>query len=181
MTPTSAKIAIHIFAIPSAPRIRQTALIPSAKYIFSYTIRIHFLEILIAFAIFFGSSSIRTTSAASIAASDPSAPMAIPISALDNTGASLIPSPTNASFSFSDFCSRSSSTFATLSAGRSSLYTSPIPNSSATLSATRFISPVSITVLVMPAFFRSLTASFACGFNLSEIRICPAYLPSTAT
>ena len=43
------------------------------------------------------------------------------------------------------------------------------------------MSPVSITVLVMPAFFRSLIASFACGFNLSEIRMCPAYFPFTAT
>ena len=53
------------------------------------------LDILIAFDIFNGSSSINTMSAASIAASLPNAPIAIPISALESTGASLIPSPTN--------------------------------------------------------------------------------------
>ena len=31
ITPTSAKIAAHIFAMPSAPRIRQTTLTPIAK------------------------------------------------------------------------------------------------------------------------------------------------------
>ncbi len=63
---------------------------------------IHFLEI-DRLGDLNGSSSISTMSAASIAASDPMAPMAIPISALERTGASLMPSPTNASFSFSDF------------------------------------------------------------------------------
>ena len=133
-----------------------------------------------AFPIFNGSSSIRTTSAASIAASEPRAPIAIPISALERTGASLIPSPTKASFSFSDLFARSSSTLETLSAGRSSLWTSPIPRSAATDSATFFPSPVSITVLVMPAFFRFSIASLAWGLIMSEIRMWPAYFPSTA-
>ena len=83
--------------------------------------RIHFLAILIAFEILSGSSSIKTISAASIAASEPSAPIAIPISALESTGASLIPSPTKASLSFSSLLASNSSTFATLSAGKSSL------------------------------------------------------------
>ncbi len=77
-----------------------------------------------ALAIFIGSSSISTTSAASMAASEPMAPMAMPMSARPSTGASLMPSPTKASFSFSDLFFSSSSTFATLSAGSSSLYTS---------------------------------------------------------
>lgn len=40
-----------------------------------------------------GMSSMRTTSAASMAASEPMAPMAIPTSARASTGASLMPSP----------------------------------------------------------------------------------------
>ena len=55
------------------------------------------LEIAMDLAIFEGLSSIRTTFAASIAASLPSAPIAIPISARAKTGASFIPSPTKAS------------------------------------------------------------------------------------
>ena len=145
-----------------------------ANQIFSYTIRRHFRDILIAFAIFIGSSSMRTMSAASIAASDPMAPMAIPISALERTGASLIPSPTKASFPLSIFCSRSSSTLATLSPGRSSAYTSSIPRSAATCSATFRESPVSMTVFSIPAERSARIASFACGFSTSEITICPA-------
>lgn len=61
----------HILAIPRAPRIRHMALTANANVIFSYTIRIVFLEIFIARAILAGSSSIRTMSAASMAASEP--------------------------------------------------------------------------------------------------------------
>ena len=155
--------------MPIAPSPRHANLIISAKAIFWYTIPRHLREILIAFEIFIGSSSIKTTSAASIAASDPIAPMAIPISALVRTGASLIPSPTNASFSLPDFAARSSSTFVTLSPGSNSLYISSIPRLPATSSATRFASPVNITVFFTPAFFNSASASFACGFITSEI------------
>ncbi len=95
----------------------------------------------------------------------------MPISARDNTGASFIPSPTKASFSLFRFCDRSSSTFVTLSAGSNSEYTSSICNSSAILSATAFESPVSITVFATPVFFNFLTASFAVGFNISDIKI----------
>lgn len=74
---------------------------PDCKTDISYTIRRHFLAIRIAFAILSGSSSISTTSAASIAASDPSAPIAIPTSTRESTGASLMPSPTKATVLFS--------------------------------------------------------------------------------
>ena len=53
-----------------------------------------------ALAIWSGSSSIRTMSAASMAASLPIAPIAMPMSARVRTGASLMPSPTNASLPF---------------------------------------------------------------------------------
>ena len=92
-----------------------------------------------------------------------------------------MPSPTNASVSFLPFFKSSSSTRDTLSAGSSSLCTSSIPSSFATVSATCFRSPVSITVRVTPAFFRFSIACFACGLIRSEIRMCPAYAPSIAT
>ena len=73
----------------------------------------------IALAIFSGSSSIRTISAASMAASEPKAPMAMPRSERDSTGASLTPSPTKAIFPFRRGSERSCSILVTLSAGRS--------------------------------------------------------------
>ena len=84
-------------AMPNAPSIRNTLLIPSAMIIFCITILFVAFATSIASTSFDGSSVIRTTSAASIAASEPSPPIAIPTSALARTGASLIPSPTNAS------------------------------------------------------------------------------------
>ena len=133
-----------------------------------------------ALAIFMGSSSIRTTAAASMAASDPMAPMAMPISARERTGASLMPSPTKASFFFAGFCCSISSTLATLSPGSSSLYTWSTPSSSATCWATVRTSPVSMTVFSTPAPRRASIAALAVGFTTSAIRICPAYAPSTA-
>ncbi len=98
-TPTSANTASHILATPNAPRSSTSAFIKSAKTIFCFTILKVFLEIFTTCAIFLTSSSIRTTSAASIAASEPILPIAIPTSTLVSTGASLIPSPAKASFS----------------------------------------------------------------------------------
>ena len=134
-----------------------------------------------AVAIFAGSSSMRTISAASMAASEPRAPMAIPISALESTGASFIPSPTNASFSFSPLAAMSFSTSSTLSPGRSSLLTSSTPSSLPTASATFLASPVSMTTFSTPAALRPLMASFAFGLTTSDMSIYPAYFPSTAT
>ena len=64
---------------------------------FSLTIVLVFFDIFIAEATFDGLSSMITTSAAFIAASLPSAPIAIPTSAHISTGASFMPSPTKAS------------------------------------------------------------------------------------
>ena len=127
-----------------------------------------------------GSSSISTISAASIAASEPIAPIAIPISDRLSTGASFIPSPTNASFSLSFLLLSISSTLSTLSAGSNSLYTVSIPSSIAVCSAGVFASPVSITVFRIPMLFSLFIASFECGLTLSEITICPAYFPPIA-
>ena len=66
------------------------------KTMFCRTMRIHLREIRMAFPSFLGSSSISTTSAASMAASEPMAPMATPTSARARTGAALMPAPTKA-------------------------------------------------------------------------------------
>lgn len=95
-TPTSPKTASHMSAIPNAARIRIRTFTPIANAMFSLTIFMVLLAMPIAFGTPSGSSSMSTTSAASIAASLPIAPIAIPISARMRTGASLIPSPTKA-------------------------------------------------------------------------------------
>ena len=85
---------------------------------------------------------IRTTSAASIATSVP-APIAIPISALVSAGASLIPSPTIATFPFS-FSLRITCSFP-----------------SGSTPAITSLSPVSMTTWI-PMFCNSL---IACGLS----------------
>ena len=147
---------------------------------FSYTILRHLRDMRMAFEILSGSSSIRTTSAASIAASEPMAPIAIPISALESTGASFMPSPTNASVPLLPFLPSSSSTFSTLSAGSSWLYTSSIPRRDATSFATFAESPVSITVLFTPDSLSAAMAFSEVGFTISDITMCPRYFESTA-
>ena len=95
VTPTSANTAAHIFVNPATTNIITATFINNEKIIFCHNILFVFLDILIASEIDSILSFINTTSAASIAASEPTPPMAIPISALAKTGASLIPSPTN--------------------------------------------------------------------------------------
>ena len=121
-TPTSPAIAIHIFAIPRTPKIITSALTAKQNTMFSFTILSVFLAIRIVFGIFSISSSMITISAASIAASDPILPIATPISALTSTGASLIPSPTNTSFSFWLSFSSNCSVSVTLSCGINSAW-----------------------------------------------------------
>ena len=104
-----------------------------------------------------------------MAASLPMAPMAMPMSARLSTGASLMPSPTKASLALPRCWPSSSSTLLTLSAGSRSLRTSSTPSSAATASATRLVSPVSMTVLSTPALCSAAMASLAWGFTTSEI------------
>lgn len=100
ITPTSAKMASHMPAIPSAPKIRQIAFIARANTMFSLTIFNVFKEIFIAREIIgrviIHQNDIRCFNRRI----GTRAPIAIPISARERTGASLIPSPTKASFSF---------------------------------------------------------------------------------
>ncbi len=151
------------------------------------------LAMRIAVAILLGLSSMMTISAASIAASLPRAPIAIPMSALARTGASLMPSPTNARYlrfpcavpwllpDCSDCFFRSSSTILTLSAGISSEWYSPMPSFSAIWLATSLRSPVSITVCPTPRSSKDFIACALSSFIWSLMTMCPAYLPSMAT
>ena len=93
-TPTSANTASHMEATPKAPRMRNSPFTARANTIFSRTMRRHLRAMSMAWMSLAGSSSISTTSAASMAASEPMPPMAMPTSARDRTGASLTPSPT---------------------------------------------------------------------------------------
>ena len=148
---------------------------------FCCTIRTVFLAIAYATAILPGSSSIKTMSAASIAASWPIAPIAIPTSARIKTGASLIPSPVKINVLSSSFSRRSCSTLSTLSPGISSAHTVSMPSSFATLSATSFLSPVSITTLSIPHFLIDVIASLTPSLISSAIVIHPLYTPFSAT
>src|SRR5215207_52895 len=86
------------------------------------------------------SPEISVRSAASMATSVP-VPMATPTSACASAGASLMPSPTMATFSPS-LCSRFTS--AALSCGSTSARTRSMPSSRAMASAVRRLSPVSM-------------------------------------
>ena len=103
--------------MPSTLKIITRTLTPIANTMFWIITDIVFAEILDALAILEGSSVIRTTSAASIALSEPIPPIAIPTSERISTGASLIPSPTNATFFLGFLEERISSSFETLSCG----------------------------------------------------------------
>ena len=112
-----------------------------------------------------------TTSAASIAISVP-APMAMPISALVSAGASLIPSPTMATFPFrfSDRITLS------LPSGRTPAITSSTPAWAPIAFAVRSLSPVSITTWI-PIFCNSFTACGLSSLITSATAIMPASFP----
>ena len=152
-----------------------------ANHAFSLAIKIVRQDSSMASAIFEGLSSISTTSAASMAASLPKAPIAIPTSARANTGASLIPSPTKAIVSSVFFSLMRRSMWLTLSAGSNSAKYSVTLVCSATCSTTSLLSPLNITVLLTPNCFKASIAFTASAFSWSEITIWPAYSPSIAT
>ena len=166
-------MASHILASPNAASSRQASLTPRANTMFSRTMAMHLRPMRMALAIITGSSSISTTSAASMAASEPRAPMAIPTSARASTGASLMPSPTKASRSPLPFSAKSCSTQSTLSAGSSPARYSRMPTWSATFSATEALSPVSITRRLTPLRRSWDTAWGADSLTWSAMTICP--------
>ncbi|MPN46601.1 hypothetical protein SDC9_194192 [bioreactor metagenome] len=154
---------------------------PKANIMFCHTIRFVFFAILIVSTSFEGSSVISTISAASIAASEPKAPIAIPISALARTGASLMPSPTKASFLSDGFSLSSASSFSTFWSGSSCVYTSSKPSFFAIASPIPALSPVSMTVLRIPLAFSPLIAVELSCLISSAMTIVPANFPLTAT
>ena len=115
-----------------------------------------------------------TISAESIAISVP-LPIAMPMSALVNAGASFIPSPTIATFSS---CEISLTTFS-LSSGRSSKNTSSTPTFFPIYFAVFSLSPVSITAFI-PISCNSLIAFMLSSLKLSASPIAPMTLSSIA-
>ncbi len=184
-TPTSAKTAIHMFAMPKAASTSTANLVPRAKMMFCHTMRMVRRATSMAFAMSSGLSFMSTMSAASMAASDPMAPMAMPMSARVSTGASLMPSPTKASLPLPrvsrSVAASSFSTSATLSWGNNSACTSSMPSRAATEAATSVRSPVSMTVFFTPAACKSAMARAAVGLMVSAMTMVPRKAPSAAT
>ena len=146
-------------------------LTPSANTMFSMTMACVLLEIATASATFDGRSSTMTMSAASIAASEPRFPMAIPTSALASEGASFMPSPTKTVLP-SEPSIRASS-LEVLSEGRRSASKPSSPNSPEMPSAADLLSPVSMYDLIPISLSFSIASLESC-FSVSDIRMCPA-------
>ena len=106
--------------------------------------------------------------------------MAMPMSALASTGASLIPSPTKAKVFPGCLRPSNSSTLATLSPGSRLPYTWVIPSFSATAFPTSSLSPVSITKFTTPFFVKFFKASGTSSRTASEMTIAPKYPDSSA-
>src|SRR3990172_6779329 len=126
VVPMSAATAIQRVAYPDTAAARKPALIASETTTFCRTIDTMRRPNMTASGIFLRSSAISATSAVSIAAGAPAAPIAMPTEARASAGASLIPSPTMATAPWE---ATSSSTFRSLSSGRRPESTSPIPTS----------------------------------------------------
>ena len=114
---------------------------------FCFAILIVFRDIFIAFGSLSRLSAIITTSADSIAISEPIAPIAIPTSALTSEGASFIPSPTYTTAPSFDI----SSSFAYFSSGKRSEYTSFMPSLVATRVTFSRLSPERIMLFSTPS------------------------------
>ena len=123
-------------------------------------------------------SPISAMSAVSTATAEPAAPMATPMLAVASAGASFTPSPTIAT-TWPSRCSFA--TASSLSSGSSEAWTSSMPTVLATDSATRRVSPVSITTFLTPAACRRATISAASSRSWSATAITPITCWSTAT
>ena len=180
-TPTSPNTASHILASPAAESASIATLTMMENQMFSYTTFMVLRAMRLARGRPLRSSFISTMSAASIAASLPTPPMAMPMSERMSTGASLMPSPTK--HTAPDFFlleDSSFSTSSTLFCGRREALKSVTPTSSATLAAMRSLSPVSMTVL-QPMALSAPATSFASGLISSATSIEPMNFPFSAT
>ena len=103
--------------------------------------------------------------------------MAIPTSAADRAGESLIPSP-----SMMTLCpsARADSTKWALSSGSTSERYSSTPTCAAIAAAVRSLSPVSITILCSPSLRRALTTAAASGRRGSDMQMTAASFPLIA-
>ena len=146
-------------------------LYPNAQNKFSLIFLIVALLNLIAVTTSFKSLFIRTISADSMATSVPE-PMAIPTSACTRAGASLIPSPTIATFLF---CPCSFFTSFALSSGSTSAKTISIPTDLAIASAVFLLSPVIIATFTF-IFLSSSMAALLFSFTVSATAIIPLNL-----
>ena len=156
----------------------KAALTKMANQMFSFTIRQVFRAVLTAPVSFEGSSVMITASAASMAASEPMPPMAMPTSARASTGASLMPSPMKAVFTPPAMIS---SRRRILPSGSRPLCQPSSFRASAAFLAAPSPSPVSISIRFTPKARRPRTASAASAFRESSIRIDPIYAPPQAT
>ena len=100
-TPTSPKTAIHMFVRPKAVSTRMRIFTKRAKTMFWVEMATVRRAMRMTIGMRARSSSMMTMSAASIAASEPIEPIAMPTSARASTGASLMPSPMKASSALS--------------------------------------------------------------------------------
>ncbi len=127
-------------------------------------------EMVTALATFARSSFKMTTSAVSLAAVEPCAPIAIPTSAVASEGASFTPSPT-----MKTGCSLWGMDWraAILSWGRRSAFTVEIPTALATCWAMARWSPVSMIRLVTPAAFSFVMVWAASGRTWSVKAMAP--------
>ena len=123
-------------------------------------------------------SSIRATSAVSIAVSVPAAPIAKPMSARAKAGASLMPSPTMPTLPLRASCSTSRN----LSSGSRLPCARSIPACAAMACAVWGLSPVSIMVL-MPSACSSAMAVLLLSLMVSATanKACTAFAPTNIT
>ena len=156
--------AAHIPTISKAARTRTASFTARDITMFALTVRTVLRASRFAFARAVISPPISTTSAASMAAPLPRAPIATPTSARAREGESFMPSPAY----ITQPSAQSSSIFSNFSSGISEAYTVSIPTSDATFPAADSLSPVSMTVFATPCSLSSLSAGAALGFTVSE-------------
>ena len=89
----SANTAIHMVAVPNTASSKNTLLMPSANAMFCHNTVWVRRDRRTVSATRCRLSSMMTTSAASMAVSEPAPPIAKPMSACASAGASLMPSP----------------------------------------------------------------------------------------
>ena len=172
VTPTSANTAAHMLTTPNAPNSNIRSLMPMANTMFCFTMLNVLRAIIIPSTIFMGLSFINTMSAASIAASLPTAPHGNAyVSKFDDR--SIIDAVADKSDGrpsmFFAQCLDKSHLVYRQQLGMELIYV----HFPATSLATSLRSPVSMIVFPTPEAFSLAMVSADCGFRLSETTIYP--------